>query len=84
MWYNVIRFKGLVRLGLRKIGVNLKDGGKRMDEVNEYDLGECTSCREKRVKHECSYSKRKCGHHSDDSWIHDYCCWCDKDVYYWD
>lgn len=36
----------------------------------------CSSCAEGMPKHECTNSKRSCGHHCNHSWEQDKCCWC--------
>jgi len=48
--------------------------------LEDYNESECLACLEGVPKHECSFSKRKCGHHCNHSWTHDYCCWCNKEI----
>lgn len=40
-------------------------------------MSECYSCGE--LDERCSKSDRKCGHHCNHSWTHDWCCWCGKE-----
>lgn len=40
---------------------------------------DCVTCEQELEPNECPKSERKCGHHCNCSWIHDYCHWCGKE-----